>query len=235
MKIDDGGGQISAILLGPLFLLHDLLATLVPGGLFLLLLAFKGNATVVHAWLALPFGYKANVAVALSVSYIIGKLLQLPTAPFLLFEEKLGDPPANMAHLPADVRQMLVGAIAHGALNASREVAERMAVERADVAFHAGMALSLLAASLFPGDGRFRWTEALAGLAFGTVGIIRRQYFERQTATRLGAGMAVMLGHMSKEQLGLLVAIFKALKLAKDTGAPEVPIGEKVVGKRQDE
>jgi hypothetical protein len=76
MDIDNKG--VNQLLLSPLFLFDQILNTIVPGALFLLLLGLKGNATLRNVWLIAPFGYKTTIAGFLMLAYIVGNTVKLP-------------------------------------------------------------------------------------------------------------------------------------------------------------
>ncbi len=212
MKLEEQGDLVSRFLLGPIFLLHDFLAALVPGGFFLLMLAFKGNATVRHLWFSLPFGYKTNVALALVISYIVGKLLMTLTSPFLLVKQESKKTGGFIDDLPVEIRKMLTGAMSDGVFATVPGLAEKLAVQHADVAFHAGMSISLIVAAAIPGDGRFRWLELACGAAFFFAGTIRWKFYIDSIPSSMGIGFAHVISRMSKDQFQIAKAVFDSLK-----------------------
>lgn len=220
MSLEDQGGVFHRLLLSPLNLLHDILGTVIPGGIFLLLLAFKGNAVVRSAWVHLPFGYNTNLAIAIVISYAVGKTLQLATFPFWL--KKDAEAPQNLKHLPNESRQMLFGALTEGVFSALPILTDKMAVLHADSAFHAGMALCLIVAGCFPGDGKLRIVEILLGILFLTAGTIKMRLYQDALLRYAGAGLATVIARSSKDQLTLAAAIFRGLGLSGLT----VPIGD---------
>src|SRR5271168_159122 len=70
--------SVNQILLGPLFLLNHILASIVPGALLLLLLALKGNVLLRNEWLSPVFGYRTKLAVFLLLGFVLGNILRLP-------------------------------------------------------------------------------------------------------------------------------------------------------------
>jgi hypothetical protein len=219
MDVSDQTNHLDRLLLGPISLLHHLFGATIPGGFFLLLLAFKGNLTVKSLWFDLPFGYRTNLAVALLSAYILGKLFLIPATLWQLKEPKVPIP-ENMNHLPKELRQAVFGAFAFGSLSAVHGLAERMAAQRAEVAFHLGLGTSLITASLFPGDGRFRLVELFAGILFEIAAIALSRYCKRQVLPNIGLGLANVLSRLTKDQITILGAVATTLQ-AKPAPIPQ--------------
>src|SRR5437879_5407398 len=79
MEDADQNKGIAQLLLSPVFLLHEILGTLIPGAVLLLLLVHKGSPVLRdHPWVSPLFGYKTNIAVFLLFAYVVGKALVLP-------------------------------------------------------------------------------------------------------------------------------------------------------------
>jgi|HubBroStandDraft_4_1064222.scaffolds.fasta_scaffold900915_1 hypothetical protein len=76
MDVDHKG--INQLLLSPLYLFDQLLSTVIPGALFMLLLALKGNATVRILWYQSPLGYKTKIAAFTVLSFVVGHVVKLP-------------------------------------------------------------------------------------------------------------------------------------------------------------
>lgn len=211
MKVEEPVHQVNRILLSPLYLLNDILGSVIPGAIQLLLLGFKGNALVRGFWFGLPFGYKTNVAVALAVSYVIGKFLILPFLPLLLLKTKNVEAQGPLAQLSPDSRGMVMGVIVEGALLATPGLEDKIAVRRASIALHAGVGLSLILSSFFPGDGNLRWVEAGLGCASLIGALILARLYNKTLAGTIGVGIANLLARMTKEQMQFFVTILNNL------------------------
>src|SRR5579864_177384 len=78
IRVDADG--FHKFLLGPFYLYDDLTSAAIPGIVFFLLLLTK-KVEAVHSMLAAPYlGYKTKIVVGFLMSYVTGKVFQLPSA-----------------------------------------------------------------------------------------------------------------------------------------------------------
>lgn len=229
MNLDDQRNQFHRLLLSPLFLLHDILGALIPGGLFLIMLGFKENVTIRNIWFGLPFGYKTNIGIALVFSYLIGKVFQIPWHLVGMTPKKREEAPENIKQLPEGLRKMLFAAMTDGVFAATPEIADKMAVQRAEGALYLGLSFSLVIASAFPGDGRFRILELLLGFGSLAASIAIFKAYTRSIAGNIGVGIANILARMSKEQLHICAAILKGFGAQRAAGPRSEPETSTVV------
>ena len=229
---------ITQLLLSPLFLLRMILGTVVPGALFLLLLAHKGNPVLRHAWQDSPFGYKTNVAVFLFLAYVVGNALVLP----ILFigackryyhhiGTAAGKPQSVAPSLPdkpygayteAEIsKDMLSGIVTDGMILSTPGLMDRLSLVHSDAAFHFGTGCALLIAAVFPGDN-LRWVEAVVGFMMLCVGIDKARTLTTTYLQHIGIGLASQLASMSPQQVHVWAAMVKALTNAVQN-PPEQP------------
>ena len=225
----DGFDQIkgiSQLLLSPLFLLREILGTVLPGALLLLLLAHKGNPVLRHAWLDSPLGYKTNMAVFMLLAYVVGKALVLPIlfigASKGLYHRIAADvrgpqplapsPPGNPYGSDTEaLRDMLHAAVTDGPILSTPGLVDRLSLEQSNAAFHVGTGCALLIAAASPGDS-LRWLEAVVGFAMLLVGVHKAREFTKMYMRHVGIGLADLFARMTPQQIQCWAAFLKAMK-----------------------
>jgi hypothetical protein len=114
-RVDQAKG-LSQLLLSPLFLFREVLGTIVPGALLLLLLAYKGSPALHHVWLDSPFGYRIKIALFLLFAYVVGKALVTPLL-FVIASRRMYDRIATVLRAPTAGASAPIpqGGMTHGA------------------------------------------------------------------------------------------------------------------------
>jgi hypothetical protein len=226
VDIDNKG--INQLLLSPLFLWDQILGTIMPGTVLILLLAFKGNATIRGVWYNSPFGYKTKIAAFVLLSYVVGSVVKLPVYLLVPLRKKKQDKdaakmPAWLKEQTPEIQKMILGAASEGVLLATPGLFDRLVLVKADAAFHLGTGMALLIAALIPGDGSLRWLEALAGLVMIRVAIWKGKEFEDRVLHHTGIGYANVFARMTPQQFVTAAAIMKSLKLPMPEVTAEKP------------
>ena len=220
---------ISQLLLSPLFLLNEILGTIVPGALLILLLGLKGNVLLREGWMNPLFGYKTKIAIILLLAFVFGKMLRLPLH-FLaavirrLKPEKPPEVPDFLKGQSAYVRQIVDAAMAEGVLVARPVLMDLVSFLQSDVTFHIGVGTALLVAACVYGDGAFlRGLEAILGLAMLSLGMKKSVDFANQKERVIGIGLVDIIGNMSVEQMGWAQALMQSFGLMPRKAPPAVP------------
>jgi hypothetical protein len=203
MDIDHKG--INQLLLSPLFLWDQILGTIMPGTVLMLLLAFKGNATIREVWYNSPFGYKTKIAAFVLLSYVVGNAVKLPVYLFVPLQKKkqekdLLNMPAWLKEQSPEVQKMIHGAASEGALLATPGLVDRVMLWKADAAFHLGTGMALFIAAMVPGDGSLRWLEAFVGLVMIRVAMWKGKQYQDQLLHNTGIGYANLFARMTPQQ-----------------------------------
>jgi hypothetical protein len=233
--VDQAKG-LSQLLLSPLFLFREVLGTIIPGALLLLLLAYKGSPVLHHVWLDSPFGYRTKIALFLLLAYIVGKALVTPLL-FVIASRRIygriatevraptAGPPAPPGGRPGPEGEaasyMLQGAVVRGPILWTRGLEDRLSILQSNAAFHVGTGCALLVAAAFPGDN-LRGTEALLGFAMLVVGIHLGHESNKEYVRFVGTGLFDRLVNMTPQQIQIVAAWLNAVK-ARAEGAGEAP------------
>jgi hypothetical protein len=224
--------SISQLLLSPLFLLNEILGTVVPGALLLLLLGLKGNVLLREGWMNPLFGYKTKIAISLLLAFIFGKMLRLPFhfigVVLRRFKpEKALEVPDFLKGHSESVRQMVVAAMTEGVLVARPVLMDRVSLLQSDVTFHIGLGTALVVAACIHGDGSFlREIEAILGLGMLLLGFAKSVEYQERTWSAIGIGLVDIIGNMTPEQVGWAQALMKSLRSSSETtpsAAPPLP------------
>ncbi len=233
MDIDNKG--FSQLLLSPLFLFDQVLSTLIPGGLFIVLLALKGNALLRTLWYGAPLGYKTKIAAFMVLAYLAGNLVKLPLniVTFLRKKEDISQLPENWKNQPPAIRKALIGMVTDGALLATPGLIDRLSVSKAEAGFHLGTGAALLFAAFIPGDGSLRGWEAVLGLAVLAVAIFKARAYSDLTVATVGVGLANVLARMSPQQIQTAAAMLNSLKSGVVPDVTQPAGGESVLPKAQ--
>lgn len=200
-------------LLGPLGLANDVFGALLPGCIFTILLLLKGRLTATV--LSYSFlGYKTKMVCGLLASYVFGKVslsavsLVEELARTTINKRAIAKAREESKGKGATTLQLLAGLFANASdqirssvigiaggpfmLGKSRAY-EYYAAYNADTLFHLSSGFLLVIASAIPGDGRFRWLEAVTGLVLLARGL-------RSVWTRVNF-MAALMGMMAGDAL----------------------------------
>jgi hypothetical protein len=218
--------SISQLLLSPLFLLNEILGTIVPGALLLLLLGLKGNVLLREGWMNPLFGYKTKIAISLLLAFIFGKMLRIPLS-FVavvitrLRPQKAPEVPDFLKGHSELVRQIVTAAFTEGVLVARPVLMDRVSLLQSDVNFHIGLGTALLVAAFIHGDGSFlRGLEATLGLAMFSLGIRKSAQYQERTWNAIGIGLVDIIVNMTPEQVGWAQALMKSLRSNSQTNPP---------------
>jgi hypothetical protein len=226
MDVDNKG--ISQLLLSPLFLLEEILSTIMPGVVLMLLLGLKGNTLLRGVWYGSPFGYRTKIAVLLLVAYVVGAAVKLPFFLLMPFAKKA--PPAEVPDWfkkqNPDIQKMITGIAIEGAIVSTPGLVDRLSVVKAGAGFHAGTGMALLVASLIPGDGSLRYLEAPVGLAMLAAAVWKSREYQNLVLQSVGIGWANLIGRMTAQQLHIAAAVIKTLGI----NAPVAPSPTGTVG-----
>ncbi|MGC2464494.1 MAG: hypothetical protein WA517_04805 [Candidatus Acidiferrum sp.] len=159
---------IERLLLAPVFLVHEIVAILFPGVLFIVILLAKGNHNVLSAFQNPLLGYKTKLCISLVVGYLIGKVFSIPADALReLRGEKYfkGVQQPGSARLKEATKKFASGAFLLSGLYANEHALDYMVLAQMNVTFNVTTGVMLLLSSLIPGDG-FRWLEGLIGTLF---------------------------------------------------------------------
>lgn len=222
---------ISQLLLSPLYLFRQILGTIVPGALLLLLLAHKGNPVLCHAWLNSPFGYKTNIAIFILLALVTGRILVIPMlfifACKAAYQRIAADikEPKSAALVPAGnpsnlntetARDMLTGALTDGLILSTPGLMDRLSLEQSNAAFHIGTGCALPVAAAFPGDN-LSWFEAVLGFAMLVVGIHLSIQYSSLGTRYIGIAFHNQVTSLTPQQLLASAAWLKAMMAAAST------------------
>jgi hypothetical protein len=216
LQTDDKG--ISQLLLSPLFLFNHILAVLLPGLLFLMLLSLKGNILLRNLWLIQQLGYKTKVGLFLLLAYVVGSVLRAGVTVLFSLRKKKA-PPALLSFesQPPEVQKMLGKALTDGALLSTPGLMDRLSLSHTDAGFHLGAGLAFLIAASVPGDGSLRWLELLAGTGMFWAGILKSRSYQDEVLGMVGIGWANIFARITPQQATTLAAVYNALKTPQPT------------------
>jgi hypothetical protein len=222
--LDTDHKGINQLLLSPLFLFNQILGTLTPGVILMLLLILKGNRLLRTVWLDVPLGYKTKLALYLLVAYVFGSIVKLPVIWLAAFVKKkpAPEPVGIFRGQSPQVTHILQTVFTDGVIMATPGLTDRLSLTQADTNFHLTTGIALLTAATIPGDGHLRWLELLIGIAMFGGGLRKLKYYKDEALGLVGVGLANVIGRMSQEQLHMAAAIFKSLEV-EPKAAPAAP------------
>jgi hypothetical protein len=237
----DAKAGIQDLMVGPLNILHDLLAVIIPGMAFLALLWAQGVVDVPSIMGRQIFGYKTTICLMLILSYIMGKLLIAPVFALIILlkglsaaakrlsntqEQSTGSPFEQWVNKHPEPFRSFVNGVLTSPLHLSEKgFLHILSVMQAEMGFYATMACAFLAASVTPSPRHFRVAEiTMSGLLF-IASVARLRSLESASATFLGSATADMIGRMSSEDRKAFkdAAVVLAKIVSPPTVAPVVP------------
>ena len=211
-------------LLGPLSLATEMFGALLPGCVFVMLILTKRGWVSVS--LSYPLlGYKTKVALALFVSYIVGKLMLSVIALIVRFvkwtKENINrkgrkqhpeQKPQNILQLLAnlasqsletsnELRFFIGGLVAAPIVSKDSDLFQHYAAAEASSLFHLNTGLAFIVAAVIPGDGALRLLEAAAGVILLVRGIMLEIESTFLVAAMLGASLNKYLSGLEPGQL----------------------------------
>jgi hypothetical protein len=157
---------VERLLLAPVFLLYEIVAVLLPGILFIVLLVVKENHGVVSALQSPLLGYKTKLFVALLLGYLAGKVFSIPADGLRShftekFTKEVGQPESKQ--VPGLMKKFLVGVFFLPGLFSSEHALDYLMLSQMNVSFSVTTGTVLLVSALIPGDRSLRWIEAAIG------------------------------------------------------------------------
>jgi hypothetical protein len=210
-------GGASKILLAPVFLLFELIVSLLPGMTLAVLVALKRNPEFIRAFDHLPFGYKTKIAVGLLLCFVAGRVLCFP-ARFLekwfmdrFQDDRKKNPDAN----PEMLKSVAVGVFLLPSLFGRSEALTYMMMVRTDCYFSLNTGLALLIASAIPGDGILRLIEFGSGLALAWIGYAWFKQAPKALVALFGMSLAGEIEKLVPGGLPGLIAILLPLLTGK--------------------
>ena len=215
---------VERLLLAPVFLIYEIVAVLLPGVLFIILLLAKGNHSVVAALQTPLLGYKTKLCVALVLGYLAGKVFSIPTDGLRAeFTERFTKEvqQAGSRRLPDLAKKFVIGVFVLPKLFAVEHVLDYIVLSLMNVSFSATTGTVLLVSSLIPGDYVFRWIE----FAIGALLLIRGYNGFRTTLELAVSMLGVSLSESIRKLFpgGLADGLEAALKLAASQSTTAQP------------
>jgi hypothetical protein len=218
-----GDKGLSQLLLSPLFLFRDILGTIIPGTLLMLLFGLKGNALLRGMWLDPLFGYKTKVVIFLMLAFVLGNILKLPIVLIASLVKKEEVVPWLKGQSP-EVQKMIGAVITDGVILSTPGLVDRLSLFQADGAFHIGTGIALMVAAFVPGDGSLRWIEGVLGVGMFVAGILKGRQYADEVLRVIGIGTANVLARMNPQQIDILKATIKAFSVEPAKQITEVTV-----------
>jgi hypothetical protein len=175
------------LLLAPVFLIHEIIAIVVPGILFIVLLFFKGNSCVVSELHFDFLGYKTRLFIGLILCYVVGKMFAIPSdvaskIALRKFAKEVANPTSGRVN---DLtKRFLVGIFVLPDLFGAENALTYMVLTFTAASFYMTTGSVLLVASVVPGDHFGRLAEATLGLLS-----FARGYLSLQSCVDMGISM----------------------------------------------
>ncbi len=213
MDVEEKG--LNRLLLSPLYLYDQLVSTVMPGAVFLVLLCLKENPLMRTFWYGSPLGYRTKLTAFVALAFLAGHLVKLPLNFIFSVRNRIkkedvdGFSEALKKQTP-EVRTLFKGIVLQGAVLATPGALDRLSVSKADGGFYVGTGSALLLGALISGDGsRWRWWEVSIGLAMLWVGLWKAYEHRDRTLEAIGVGWANVLASATPQQLQLGAALIK--------------------------
>jgi hypothetical protein len=202
-----GDKGLSQLLLSPLFLFNQILGTIVPGALLMMMLGLKGNQLLRGMWLSPLFGYRSKVGIFLMLAFVVGNILRLP----IVFVASLSKKEKTfwLKGQAPEVQKMVGAVITDGVILSTPGLVDRLSLLQADGAFHIGTGTALIVAAFVPGDGSLRWIEGALGAGMFWAGVLKGRKYADEVLGIIGIGMANILARMTSQQLVVLKAMVR--------------------------
>jgi hypothetical protein len=164
-----GGAKegVERLLLAPVYLIYEIVAVLLPGVLFIILLLAKGNHSVISAFQNPILGYKTKICIAIVLAYLAGKVFSGPADGLRVhftekFTKEAQNPNSKTTHDLA--KKFLIGVYFLPGLYASEHALDYLVMMMMNVSFSVTTGIVLLISACIPGDHSFRWVELAVGV-----------------------------------------------------------------------
>jgi hypothetical protein len=230
MAIEDEIGKkalsgVDRLLLAPGFFVFEILAVLIPGTVFSVLLVLKGEY---HAQLTLNsvvFGYKTKIALGLMFSYVVGKVLETPglileRLSSYLFVKKSKD--ASQPQFQHELgKKFMAGIFFLPGLFSKSHALEYVVLERTKQFFSMDCGTALMLAAASPGDGNLRIVELVVGAFFILRGYMGVKEVPGVMVTMMGLSMTTEFEKLTPK--GLLSVLPGLAHMMQDTPPPATP------------
>jgi hypothetical protein len=197
-------------LLAPMYLIYDLATALLPGVLFSVLILVKHIELPSHLFASATFGYKTKIAVALFISYIIGRCFRTPIEiiiPWLILKRFQGlmKHPRRLEKISSLLVSLVMGAISAPKLFEKISALDIIVLSFTNTIFSGTTALVLITAGFIPGDGRYRTFELAVGIAMLLVIALRSRSQTDGLVFAFGGlfDVATLLGPIAQLQAAL--------------------------------
>jgi hypothetical protein len=155
--------NLSQLLFGPVFLIGEVIGILLPGITFSVLLAEKGLPSPAAIFHLTYIGYRTKILGFLLISYVIGRLLNIPVSPILVKAVKVESGGKEIASGREFMYPLLAGLVAAPSLLGKSRIADYLMLAYAALCFEFGVGAALLIGGSLPGDGYLRIAEVLCG------------------------------------------------------------------------
>ena len=177
---------VSRLLFSPLFLIYEIVAVLMPGTLFGVLLLAKRNSVVMAAAGSTILGYRTKLCLAVFLCYLVGRAFKLPIEiAYQFLSTRVTELGASAA--PDMLKRMLIGSAVLPGLFGKALPADYIGLAYTNLSFCFNTGLVLSVSSAIPGDHYLRLVELIVGLLMLLSGALQVRPFVQSAVAWLGA------------------------------------------------
>ena len=217
-KVSDG---LDRLLFGPVYLVAEVISSVLPGLLFYLLLLLNKNQLALSLFHLDFIGYRTKLLLVVFVAYMIGKAFGIPHAivapmiwerllPLEINKKKKKEEKEVLQYLAA-------GAIALPTFFGPSRVLDHLVLAQAMLVFHFSSGMALLVAGLLPGDSQFRAIELIIGICFLAASVMGQKPFVGVVAAAAAHSMVEFAFRIPLANWPILIKVVEAILTSRKT------------------
>ncbi len=177
-KVSDG---LDRLLFGPVYLVAEVISSVLPGLLFYLLLLLNKNQLAVSLFHVDFIGYRTKLLLLIFIAYMVGKAFGIPhaiAAPFVW--QKLLPLEINTKKRKDEkevLQYLAAGAIGLPTILGPSRILDHLVLGQAMLVFYFSSGMALVVAGFLQGDPTFRAIELIVGTCFLAASVMGQKSF----------------------------------------------------------
>ncbi len=223
-KVTDG---LDRLLFGPVYLVAEVISSVLPGLLFYLLLLLNKNQLVVSLFHLDFIGYRTKLLLAVFIAYMIGKAFGIPHAivapiiwqkllPFEINTKKKKEDKEILQYLAA-------GAIGLPTFLGPSRILDHLVLGQAMLVFYFSSGMALVVAGFLQGDPTFRAIELIVGTCFLAASVMGQKSFVGVVVAAAAHSLVEFAFRIPLTNWPIIIKVVQAVLTSQKT--PETAIG----------
>jgi hypothetical protein len=217
-KVSDG---LDRLLFGPVYLVAEVISSVLPGLLFYLILLLNRNQLALSLFHVDFIGYRTKLLLVVFIAYMIGKAFGIPHAivapmiwerllPLEINKKKKKDENEILQYLAA-------GAIALPTFFGPSRILDHLVLGQAMLVFNFSSGMALIVGGLLPGDSTYRAIELIVGTCFLAASIVGQKPFVGAVAAAAAHSMVEFAFRIPLANWPILIKVVEAVLTSRKT------------------